>query len=76
METDDVHRIERGREMQKIIDRADSYFVQHGRFPSKIRVGANIGKRLFPAGSDRAVTPDFTVELDKNLGLDELAIDG
>ena len=75
METEDNQRLQREKQMQRLVKFADSFLMQHGRFPSKIRVGADIARRLFPSGEGCAVTPDFTVELDDALQSDEVKLD-
>jgi hypothetical protein len=73
MVSDDTQMVQRDSEMRSLHRLADSYFIQNGRFPSRIRVGPGVARRLFPSGSGVAVTADFTIEEDNALPPEEVA---
>jgi len=65
----------RQREMQRIVELADLYHVEHGRFPSRIRIGRALAARAFPRNPRMAVMPDFTVVQDDALQSEAHAFD-
>ena len=75
MVSDDTQMVRRDSEMRSLHRLADSYFVQNGRFPSRIRVGPGVARRLFPPGSSMAVTANFAIEEDNALPSEEVAFD-
>ena len=66
---------DREHEVQSLVALGDTFFVEHGRFPSKIRVGEEIARHLIPPGARRVAIPHYTVEWDPALGAEDVRLD-
>ena len=65
----------RNEEIARIIGLGDVYFVENGRYPSKVRIGQAVAERAFPPNVREAVTPYFIIVLDEALQPEEISLD-